>query len=54
VLSLLTEATVFNKNQRRILVPEDASYEGPSNCRMTQFPAKFSSMCITQQSATWS
>jgi len=26
---LLTEAKVFNKNQRRTLVPDDASYVGP-------------------------
>jgi len=47
VLSLLTEATVFTKNQRRILVPEDALYEGLSNCRMTQFPAK---LCVIRNS----
>jgi len=35
-------------------VSEDALCEGPSNCSMTQFPAKLSSMCNTQQSATWS
>jgi len=40
VLSLLTEAQVFNKNQRRILLPEDASHRGPSNSGRTQFPSK--------------
>jgi len=40
VLPLLTEAWVFNKNQHRILLPEDASYRGPSNFRKTQFLSK--------------
>jgi len=39
-VSLLTDARVFNKNQRRILLPGDASYRGLSNCRKTQFLVK--------------
>ena len=37
---ILTEARVFNKNQRRILLPDDASYMSPSNSTKTQSFAK--------------
>jgi len=40
VLSLLTETRVFNKNQGRILLPEDALYIDPSTFTKAQFLAK--------------
>jgi len=41
VLSLVTETRVFNKNQRHILLPEDALYIlDPSTFRKAQFLAK--------------
>ena len=51
-MSLLTDARVFSKNQRRISLPGDASYRGLSHSRKTQFLAKLSD-CVIHNSSQY-